>query len=456
MFQPRTTTLGNSKTLWRFAKEFRQTLTAFADALPNDSWILPSFKMNWQWRQGSSLAAVFAVLSLFIARSNASGADLPAAVASPNGLPWVRTFSADFTSPTTTLNGWTKELGTGSQYGLVGWGNNELQSYTADSANLNISGGALNIVARVQNNGTTATSARINTQNLFSQTYGLFQFTARLPAGTALWPAIWMMPKNNTYGGWPTSGEIDVMESGLGHSAAPTSQVQGTFHSGPSYDQYQTDFFNTADDPTFNTTNLNTYDVLWMPGSDATKPATLKWYVNGKLYETRTGGWYNPPGASNASAPFDQPFYMIMNLAVGGPNTGYTGNLTPVDGTYTMQITDVEAFAFPTAGDFDRNGVVDRHDVTPMLDALANASTFAAAHNLTAAQLTLLGDINGDGKFTNSDIQPFLNKLAVQGSGSGALADVPEPASLTLLVLGGMALLRWKFAWARATAICNG
>jgi beta-glucanase (GH16 family) len=426
--------------------------------------MLPAFKMMtglrsnqmyWQLRRGNSIAAVLAVLSVFVTQSDVSGADLPAAVASPNGLPWVRTFSADFTSPTTTLNGWTKELGTGSQYGLVGWGNNELQSYTADPANLNISGGALNIVARVQNNGTTATSARINTQNLFSQTYGLFQFTARLPAGTSLWPAFWMMPKTNTYGGWPTSGEIDVMESGLGNSAPPTSQVQGTFHSGPSYDQYQTDYFNTADDPTFSTTNLNTYNVLWMPGSTPSQPATLKWYVNGKLYETRTGGWFNPPGAANASAPFDQPFYIIMNLAVGGPNTAYTGHLTPVDGTYTMQITDVEAFAFPTAGDFDRNGLVDARDIPAMLKALADKPAFATANSLTTAQLNLLGDLSGDGKFTNLDIQPFLNKLAAQGSGSVALA-VPEPASIILLVLGTLALLRWKFANERAMANCNG
>jgi beta-glucanase (GH16 family) len=400
---------------------------------------------NRQPRQSDLLAAALAgVLLLVTQRSFSAGP--PAAVASPNGLPWVQTFSDDFTSSSGTLNGWTKELGTGSQYGLVGWGNNELESYTADPANLNISGGALNIVARVQNHGASATSARINTQNLFSQTYGLFQFTARLPAGTALWPAFWMMPKNNTYGGWPTSGEIDVMESGLGHSAPPTSQIQGTFHSGPSYDQSQTDFFNTANDSTFNTTNLNTYDVLWTPSSDITKPGTLKWYVNGKLYETRTGGWYNPPGATNATAPFDQPFYIIMNLAVGGPNTAYTGNQSPVDGTYTMQITDVEAFAFPTAGDFDRNGLVDVRDVAPMLNALCDASAFAAAHNLTTAQLTLLGDFNGDGKFTNLDIQPFLDKLAAQSSGGGTLAGVPEPASLILLALGVMALLRWKSA----------
>jgi len=111
-----------------------------------------------------------------------------------------------------------------------------------------------------------------------------------------------------------------------------------------------------------------------------------------------------------------------------------------------MQITDVEAFAFPAAGDFDRNGLVDARDIPSMLKALTDKPAFATANSLTTAQLNLLGDFSGDGKFTNLDIQPFLNKLAVQGLGSGALVDVPEPASLTLLVLGVMTLLRWKFA----------
>ena len=369
-------------------------------------------------------------------------AEPPPAVASPNGLPWVQTFSDDFTSPSGTLNGWFRELGTGSQYGLVGWGNNEAESYTDDPSNLNISGGALNIVARVQNNGTNVTSARITTQNLFSQTYGLFQFTARLPAGTDLWPAFWMMPKNNTYGGWPTSGELDVMESGLGHSSPPTHQIQGTYHSGPnsSSDQSQTAFFNTTNNPTFNTTNLNTYDLLWIPSANALQPGTLKWYVNGQLYETRSGGWYNPPGSTNATAPFDQPFYIIVNLAIGGPNTAYTGNLSPVDGIYTMQITDVEAFAYPQHGDLNRDGQVDVGDVAAMLSALCDEPAFAAAHGLTIDQLALVGDLNGDGKFTNADIQQLLNALGTQYAGSGALASVPEPTSFTLLALCGLAL----------------
>ncbi len=305
------------------------------------------------------ISRALAIGLLVIGMQNHLVAGPTAAVPSPTGAPWVSTFSDDFTTPAGTLDGWTRMLGTGSQYGVVGWGNNEAQTYTDDPANLNISGGALNITAIVSDNGTNVTSARITTQNIFSQAYGLFQFTARLPEGPDLWPAFWLLPAssdpdpaNGVYGNWPTSGEIDVMESGLGNSLPPTSQVQGTVHSGANSMAVEshTGYYNTANDPSFNTTNLNTYDLLWLPGPDANTPGTLEWYVNGHLYETQSGAWYNPPGAANATAPFDQPFYIVINLAVGGPDTYYTGFQSPVDGTYTMQITDVEVFALPEPG----------------------------------------------------------------------------------------------------------
>jgi beta-glucanase (GH16 family) len=282
--------------------------------------------------------------------ADSSAAELPAAVPPPTGQPWVQTFSADFTLPTASLEGWTIEHGTGSQYGLTGWGNNEAETYTDDPANLNISGGALNLVAVVKNGGKDVTSARIHSQKLFSQAYGLFQFTAKLPAGKALWPGLWLMPVKNAYGGWPTSGEIDVMESGGANSPA-NKQVQGTYHSGRIYsaDVFQTGFYNATNDPNFDTTNFNTYDLLWLPGPDAKTPGMLKWYVNGHLYETRTGGWFKPSGAENATAPFDQPFYIIMNLAIGGPHTPYTGGQLAEDGTYTMQVSHVQVFAVPSA-----------------------------------------------------------------------------------------------------------
>ena len=131
------------------------------------------------------------------------------AVAAPSGLQWTSTFSDNFSSAS-SLNGWTYDLGNNN-----GWGNGESETYTNSSSNVNVSGGNLNIqaIGTATSSGTYYTSGRITTQNLFSQTYGLFQFSAELPAGAGLWPAIWMMPTNSVYGSWPQSGEIDVLES---------------------------------------------------------------------------------------------------------------------------------------------------------------------------------------------------------------------------------------------------
>jgi hypothetical protein len=124
---------------------------------------------------------------------------------------------------------WTYDLGTGSQYGLTGWGNNELQSYTNRPQNASVSGGTLKITALKENYGGQAyTSARLKTQGLFSQAGGRFEIRAALPTGQGLWPAIWMLPDSDTYGGWAASGEIDIMEA----RGQQPDRVAGTIHYG--------------------------------------------------------------------------------------------------------------------------------------------------------------------------------------------------------------------------------
>lgn len=250
---------------------------------------------------------------------------------------WAQTWSAEFNNGQSDLSGWTYDLGNGDP-GLPGWGNNELEYYTNSTNNVSVSGSSLHINA-ISDGAGNYTSGRIRTPDLFSQAYGLFEFRAKLPAGQGLWPAIWMMPKDSAYGGWPSSGEIDVLES-VGQSS---TLVQGTLHSGVAWyaDNVQTQTFaGSGLMPTgFSTQDWHTYDLEWDKGANG-NPGTINWYVDGVKYGSRTGGWTVPAGGS-ADAPFDQPFYIIMNVAVGG---NYVGAPDLPAGSYGMEVDYARAY----------------------------------------------------------------------------------------------------------------
>src|SRR4051794_3345017 len=263
-------------------------------------------------------------------------------VAPATGKQWASTWSAEFNTGASDLSGFSYDLGGG------GWGNNEREVYTNNSQNVFVATdpatgtGAMNInaIGTVGAGGVVNyTSTRIKTTTNFSQTYGLIEFRAKFPAGQGLWPALWMMPKDNAYGGWPTSGEIDVFE-GKGQD---TGWAQSTLHSGPAGgDNAQGRTFQESGlrPAGFSTTAWHTYDVKWDQGA-GTGPSTFTFYIDGVAYHTRTGGWTVPSGAP-ASAPFDKPFYILMNLAVGG---NYVGGLHPGVGTYNMQVDYVRAYS---------------------------------------------------------------------------------------------------------------
>ena len=255
-------------------------------------------------------------------------------VPAPVGKLWNPTWSAEFNVGQSDLTGWTYDIG----FGQNGWGNDESQEYTNSTNNVSVSGGALHLTAiGTTTNGTTSyTSGRIRTTNIFSQAYGLFEIRAKLPAGQGLWPAIWMMPKDSVYGGWPRSGEIDIMEA----RGQKTGEVGAAVHSGTS-PQTQWTMSSTYAPAGFNTGDWHTYSLQWTAGPTPSQPGTLRWYVDGNLYYTRTGGWVVPAGATNADAPFDQPFYLILNQAVGGR---YTDMLTPGAGSYDMQVDFARAY----------------------------------------------------------------------------------------------------------------
>lgn len=348
------------------------------------------------------------------------------------GQQWVSTWADEFNAGNSDLNGFSYD--TVDTVG-GGWGNNELQTYTTNAQNVSVSTnagvGALHIdaVAAGSSGHQTYTSARIKTPTLFAQAYGLIEFRAKFPAGTGLWPALWMMPRDSAYGGWPNSGEIDVFES---RGQTPTL-VQGSLHTGTSS--------NTTDNQTgiytapsgFSTGDFHTYDLQWVPGS-TNNPGTIKWYVDGTLYETQHGGWVVPSGAvsGDKDAPFDKPFYILMNLAVGG---NYVGNPSLANGTYDMQVDYVRAYQSVFAGDANKNGVVNSADFAVL-----------ASHFNFTGNAWQQGDFNGDGFVNALDFNMLaanfgkqsLPNWAISGTPLGTL--IPEPASIAVFGLLPLAL----------------
>ena len=216
-------------------------------------------------------------------------------------LVWSEEFDADALDPET----WFFDHGDGSQYGIPGWGNNELQWYLPDNAQLE--DGKLVITIRNEpTNGKDYSSARIDTRDRFAVRYGRIEARIRLPKGQGLWPAFWMLPLENTYGTWAASGEIDIMES-VNPGAEGGNIIHGTIHHGARHpaNQYAGAEYHVPADPT---ENFHVYAVEW-------DPTEIRWYVDDVLYSTQ-----NEWSTTDAEypAPFDQPFYLLLNVAVGG------------------------------------------------------------------------------------------------------------------------------------------
>lgn len=196
-----------------------------------------------------------------------------------------------------------------------GGGNNELQYYVTNNAR--VQDGLLFIEARQESytgpEGTRAfTSSRLRTKNRGDWKYGRFEIRAKLPKGQGYWPAIWMLPTENSYGRWPHSGEIDIMEV-VGHKP---DQLHGTLHYANRERHHTYRGTNTTLNVGTFADSFHVFALEWEPG-------TMRWYLDNQLYQTQTN-WSS--GTNAFPAPFDQRFHLILNLAVGGnwpgkPNT---------------------------------------------------------------------------------------------------------------------------------------
>lgn len=201
-----------------------------------------------------------------------------------------------------------------------GWVNAELQAYVDSEENIFIRDGKLvlhPIQTKSGENTYSYTSGRVNTQNKHDFTYGLFTARAKVPVGMGYLPAFWMMPQDeNLYGQWPRCGEIDIMEV----HGSDTGTTYGTIHYGNPHSQNQGSYKAAGADFA---EEFHEFAVEWLPGE-------LIWYVDGtEIY--RTSKWYSTTegqGTVTYPAPFDQPFHVILNLAVGGSWVGYPDDAT--------------------------------------------------------------------------------------------------------------------------------
>ncbi|QDT12336.1 glycoside hydrolase family 16 protein [Planctomycetes bacterium K23_9] len=230
-------------------------------------------------------------------------------------------------SPATTRLVWHDEFdGESLDYGkwnievnAFGGGNHELQIYTDQSKNVRVENGHLVLEThqgRTDVNGTERdfSSGRVRTKHRGDWKYGRIEVRAKLPIGQGIWPAIWMLPTDDTYGGWANSGEIDIME----YKGQEPDVIWGTLHYGKRWpdNTHTGDTFKLAIG-TFHD-DFHLFAVDWREGK-------ISWYVDNRLVQTQTK-WSSH--GHPFPAPFDQRFHLLLNLAVGGQFVGPTNDKT--------------------------------------------------------------------------------------------------------------------------------
>lgn len=217
---------------------------------------------------------------------------------------------------------WTYDVGG------TGWGNNEKQFYTnADTLNANVDKGSLNIIARkADKENKNYTSARLATRKKFDWKYGRVEVRAMLPKGKGLWPAIWMLPTDWKYGAWPKSGEIDIME----HVGFDPDTVHGTIHT-EAFNHVKGTQVGKALKVENPYTEYHVYAIEWFEDH-------IDFFIDGKPYLT-----FKNNRKSFSEWPFDQPFHLLLNVAVGG-NWGGAKGIDESVFPATMKIDYVRVF----------------------------------------------------------------------------------------------------------------
>lgn len=238
-------------------------------------------------------------------------------------------WSDDFTGKELDSTKWSAERS------CWGGGNNERQCYVDSPDNIHVENGELVLSAfaethtgpqfaqELSDRGELVTqnytSGKIRTKGLASWTYGRFEARIKLPKGQSTWPAFWMLPETDVYGGWPQSGEIDIMEA-VNLTAicedcpnGKENRSSAALHFGDTWPENR--FLTKTHDLLIDDIEgWHVYALDWREGR-------MEWFVDDNLFfSLESQDWFTPTvdKIDNANAPFDQPFYLMLNLAVGG------------------------------------------------------------------------------------------------------------------------------------------
>ncbi|MFT5163280.1 MAG: beta-glucanase (GH16 family) [Alteromonadaceae bacterium] len=241
--------------------------------------------------------------------------ELPPAVEIVPPTEWTLVWEDNFDGTSLNTDSWNIETGDGTEYGLpAGWGNNEQQWYSGD--NITLSEGNLVITAKEEpTGGMPYTSGRMLTKGKVDFKYGRLEARIKVPVGQGLWSAFWALPTDDVYGGWPNSGEIDVME--VVNANADSSETFGTLHYGMAWPQ---NVLSSKTTPIQEVDEFHTYTVEW-------EQDEIRWFLDGVHYATvHSDHWWSyffddaqqRYVSAPDNAPFNQNFHLLLNLAVGG------------------------------------------------------------------------------------------------------------------------------------------
>ena len=329
------------------------------------------------------------------------------------------------------LDNWSYQLGDGTEVGNPGWGNQEKQSYTSNKKNIAVNedlngdgkgDGMLRLTASYEKDGykngseseKDYTSARIRTTSrtneaLFTTTYGYIESRMALPSTKGAWPAFWMLPQStDIYGNWPVSGEIDIMETCGAFKEGGNNKACGTLHWGAPEHVYKgSGYVDLKSDYNY----FHTYAIDWEPGK-------ITWYYDGVAINTLQN-WESMISGSTDSlsydAPFDQPFYILLNLAVDSGMFGGDVNRATFQDNINMYVDYVRAYQ-------KSEGYVESVDRTASDNAKNDWDEYEGVNQI--ADVTEAGlDANGFNEDKTSDASKWYLSYNANNTGGKATLD---------------------------------